>query len=872
MTHQDILQYSIRMRNQRGQVSIFLAITLLIVITFLAFVINVGLFVKAKINLQNAVDAAAWAGAAVQARQLTNIAWLNWEMRNTYKEWMFKYYVLGNLTRERLQPSYLATAPPRINFRLRPFDRPGEDEYNPDDVYDRFNAPSICIHYGTAHDICDIVNIPGIPRFKSLGLPSISDHHESLINALAGEKASDCSTRTDVNSGAAMLWAYGTADEDILPDIPQIASGRPGAWTESIELALRMRNLEMMVNAPPEGPLCADPSSDEPCTPIENLHNQAEIPLYERSTKAFWSAFRNLGGGRHKVAQQDQDSFIKSFTLTELPPAPYSTPPSSLSGFLIPPGNGLEKHYLDLQAYSLNLATFYTTFTSITEDERAGVPAEAACASSKTALPVPGYILGFVKNPAVMTYYAVKGEARYTGLFFPFSETKGIKMSAYAAAKPFGGRIGPRLFTIDSDGSTVIPRKEPTLSRSGPYVSGFDITSAGTSWKAFFPIPFDQSFWIINASRSLGGTPKSGGDVFFGIPNLVYDYENIDEIADMDSGNVQIQILKAAGNETASRSTDETMGLYNSQQYQYFRKNLIRGTSYNVITPEEINASLDNVRKPTRYEALNYLIPTMGSADDGLESPHQVSETTDSSQGNLHLFAPLFGKDALYQDIDTIINTISSYLDYNKPSTTKYLDALANVADSIRRETTTGTEGYSEAANRIHNGSLQVDPDQCSKLSMAQTYNQYFNGTSTRCKIVPLQENMRIYFNDRFAEGEDYKNFYSAPYTKPDSTDNHQLMSAYFPGPRQGATQEGQLLSPFGADSPRSKRNYYSTKLFAIEKIEHSGNHAYGNRATLYLEKGDTGNTPTDPTLQIDTIHNSLPTGHLTEFGGPRPH
>ena len=86
------------LKNARGQLSIFLAISVVFFITAVAFVINVGLFVKAKINLQNAVDAAAWSGAAVQARQLSDIAYLNWEMRNVYKEWMFKYYVLGNLS------------------------------------------------------------------------------------------------------------------------------------------------------------------------------------------------------------------------------------------------------------------------------------------------------------------------------------------------------------------------------------------------------------------------------------------------------------------------------------------------------------------------------------------------------------------------------------------------------------------------------------------------------------------------------------------------------------------------------------------------------------------------------------------------------
>ena len=40
---------------QKGQLSIFLGICLLVAITLLAFIVNVGLFVKAKINLQNLI-------------------------------------------------------------------------------------------------------------------------------------------------------------------------------------------------------------------------------------------------------------------------------------------------------------------------------------------------------------------------------------------------------------------------------------------------------------------------------------------------------------------------------------------------------------------------------------------------------------------------------------------------------------------------------------------------------------------------------------------------------------------------------------------------------------------------------------------------
>jgi Flp pilus assembly protein TadG len=137
-----------KIKDESGQVSIFLSITLIIVFTLIAFVTNVGLFVKAKINLQNAVDSAAWSGAAVQSRQLTNIAHLNWEMRNTYKEWMFKYYVLGQMSNTKSHKTNLTSD--KVDFRLKRFDPSGTS------FGDRYNLPSVCIHFGSSHNICDV--------------------------------------------------------------------------------------------------------------------------------------------------------------------------------------------------------------------------------------------------------------------------------------------------------------------------------------------------------------------------------------------------------------------------------------------------------------------------------------------------------------------------------------------------------------------------------------------------------------------------------------------------------------------------------------------------------------------------------------------
>src|SRR3954466_6254455 len=82
--------------GENGQASIMIGMILLTFILFFAFVVNTGMLVNAKINLQNAADLAAYAGAAVQARQLNNAAFLNYEMRRQYKKFILRYYVIGS--------------------------------------------------------------------------------------------------------------------------------------------------------------------------------------------------------------------------------------------------------------------------------------------------------------------------------------------------------------------------------------------------------------------------------------------------------------------------------------------------------------------------------------------------------------------------------------------------------------------------------------------------------------------------------------------------------------------------------------------------------------------------------------------------------
>lgn len=84
-------------RNQRGQVAIFIAFIFQILFVFFAMLVNVGLLVHHKINLQNSADMAAYYGAMKQAEILNAMAHVNYQIRQSWKLLSWRYRVLGTL-------------------------------------------------------------------------------------------------------------------------------------------------------------------------------------------------------------------------------------------------------------------------------------------------------------------------------------------------------------------------------------------------------------------------------------------------------------------------------------------------------------------------------------------------------------------------------------------------------------------------------------------------------------------------------------------------------------------------------------------------------------------------------------------------------
>lgn len=80
-----------------GQVSIFLVFIFQVVFVFFAMIVNVGLLVYYKINLQNSVDLASYYAAMKQAEMLNTIGHINYQIRQSWKLLVFRSTILGTL-------------------------------------------------------------------------------------------------------------------------------------------------------------------------------------------------------------------------------------------------------------------------------------------------------------------------------------------------------------------------------------------------------------------------------------------------------------------------------------------------------------------------------------------------------------------------------------------------------------------------------------------------------------------------------------------------------------------------------------------------------------------------------------------------------
>lgn len=407
-----------------GQISILMIFSLIPMFTLFAFVVNIGMLVHAKISLQNAADLAAYAGAATQARQLSHISHLNYQMRQTFKRFLFKYYVIGNMS-QRCFPRPGGVNPPECGPKPAPnaaynwinVDRNGKKTGFP-------GVPMVCLNTNPEVNPCQLAEAVAIVKPPNcLPIDPTCGALQNAAKAIALIQQKSCSGNSSMNSEVLGNWLYAT-DYDIQMKtqgaLDGFISNDLGLVTEELLLYHRIQTVQSFINK--------RPFKGVTLSQIRSLEANADPAPHERLLLAFKTALGNLNS---KIFDPDD------ITFSELLP---------------------NEDVLSLKPIKPEFKVGITYMDS--SDASAGCVMALDYLAAKPVVAV-------VKQSNELIYYAVKLTAKAKLLFNPFplggSPDGDIELTAYSAAMPFGSRIGPVVSEED-----FIRQGKPTLGNGKP--------------------------------------------------------------------------------------------------------------------------------------------------------------------------------------------------------------------------------------------------------------------------------------------------------------------------------------------------------------------------------------------------------------------
>lgn len=411
--------------NSKGQVAIFVALVFQILFLFFAMVINVGLLVHHKINLQNSVDMAAYYGAMKQAENLNAMAHINYQVRQSWKLLSFRYRIFGTAGEYKKGAS--------ISQQIHPFNkeayvngatplRQPQDIVLPEHAKSLYvTAPPFCITYtpwasaerSTKNENnCQKIDSgeQTIPLFDQVPIIAGFQGFTRAISAATNR------LRLAAQAGCADFGSFN-----------YITLGRFVAAFNEDQRA-KMESLRMMSQSMSQSPdTFMDIDGDDVKTGIENtLKNNLTAPNADSLGNV--QVFNSLG---HPNCSKPG----------------FGQWPHWLSPVKIFPGF----FYVDTRCNSKAVVTFVKELSNADQNKpemraQTGfvdqIEQLASILGVNTSDPFNKYnlSLGVEKNPWCMAYVGVKAS---TAPKIPFSPFGSVKLQAKAFAKPFGGRMGP---------------------------------------------------------------------------------------------------------------------------------------------------------------------------------------------------------------------------------------------------------------------------------------------------------------------------------------------------------------------------------------------------------------------------------------------
>jgi hypothetical protein len=399
------------MNGQRGQASILIAIIFQVLFIFFAMVVNVGLLVHDKINLQNSTDIAAYYGAMKQAEVLNAMAQTNYQIRQAYKLLVWRLWVLGDAGRN-------------TSFNPSPSGVPPDQAEDWRD--DKLGGPSICLanpfwKESQKNTLCktayfstlSIQPLKLTPFQVTFVLPSLI--FAKTISDNATKFSNSFKSWGPVNYGAAtsILASYKMALfnrrvvmkqlQDLLIKGTNDFSDITGASVSATVTNTLKKNLTAANNSGLDDVEFSNGLGGKPfLVPID-----VRVWLYYQDFKGTSSTQSAMAKQINEPAFNDGDGTVNGPLY------------QAALQFFTPDYSGQP---------TLESAQQFA-------QEQAGVSNQNAFNS----------LVGFEKNPWVLAYVYVKATTHPKMLFSPFtSDSKNpVTLTAEAYAMPFGGKMGP---------------------------------------------------------------------------------------------------------------------------------------------------------------------------------------------------------------------------------------------------------------------------------------------------------------------------------------------------------------------------------------------------------------------------------------------
>ncbi len=382
------------LRNEKGQMAIFVALIFQVLFVFFAMVVNVGLIVHDKIALQNAVDLSAYYGAMKQGEILNNMAHINYQIRQVNKLATVRYRVIGDfgLTSHPVRsgtPNSDTTAYSAI---------PGTDSANVCVTHADWQESNATDRDAT---LCNDINfsVSNLPSVNVIaGFLGFVNGIASLVNSLQGAFDRRCEMSGPINwNFAAKIMAMYRMD-----------------------LNVRKKMFESL------GRNLTGSPSDFLDKNGDSVAEGAQKTLFKNMSVQDFS-FRNIDFEfMNGLAQGDCGSFEQAFSDIQILPMLFYSDFND-------PGGGCQRVVQPISTLPLS-AGAYPGLVPM------GQPLEVM-ARGEPADPLMRSSLGYEKNPWCMAYVGVKASMTTRKPFMPFGGT--ISMEARSFAKPFGGRVGP---------------------------------------------------------------------------------------------------------------------------------------------------------------------------------------------------------------------------------------------------------------------------------------------------------------------------------------------------------------------------------------------------------------------------------------------